>query len=171
MQKTGLAATALVLLMLLIGFAPVVVADEEAGVTVTVTIKLIAISVDPTTHAFGFMDLSSIENTFSEPNYKFRVQNTGNVGEDFTCRASDTDNWTLEASPGADMFALKVSDAYSSETGAEGTYTVLTTTAASWTEDVAANDNMWADLLIETPTSTVSYEEQTTTATFGAVTA
>jgi hypothetical protein len=86
------------------------------------------------------------------------LDNTGTIQVDVTVNATDTSEWTLEASPGHNQFNL-------SFTLGSG-YTAITTTQSVFKNDIAYNESQDFGLRVYMPTSSSSNSSQQTTITF-----
>lgn len=130
-----------VLVFLLVG---PVWAATSGTIDVTVTPKLISLSVSPTSYDYGVLGLSET----AETTITFAVENTGNVDEDFDIKGSNTADWTLSATVGA-------SEAYRHDwKEVSGGYAALTTTTGvSAATSVAATNSESFKFRLHTPTA------------------
>lgn len=121
-------------------------ATTTGTINVTVTPKLISLSVSPTSYDYGTLGLSEIATT----TIPFAVENTGNVDEDFDITGDDTADWTLSATVG-------VLDAYRHDwkNMSGGGYTALTKSAGvSAATSVGASNSANFKFQLHTPTIT-----------------
>lgn len=150
----------LVALMIATAFVTPVMTQENATINVTVTISQLGVEVSPATYDFGLMNLNDVASTSAD---YFSVTNTGNVPSNMTMKATNTSNWRLSPSPGADAFTLE----YRLDT----TWIPLTTSPVIFAENIGPGENETFALQMKTPTSTTSYGQQSTTITIGVVAA
>lgn len=172
MQKKLIAMVAMAMVFSVMASATVYAADQE--VACTVTVRSIALTVDPTSHAFGVMDAGAKENTYTGTAHKFTLTNSGNCKENFTTKGAATTAWTLAASQGSEEYMMKQTSASSTETESETEFGItLTTSPATLTgaQNVSANAVNYFDLLMGVPTSTAATSQQTATVTIGAIAA
>jgi hypothetical protein len=80
----------------LLGFAmaDLVSAASTADITVTVTCRLLSVSIDPGTYAFGTVS----ESSKTVASTSIGVTNNGNVNEDFELKLTNNTSWTLKQS-------------------------------------------------------------------------
>ena len=132
-------------------------AASTGTINVTVTPKLISLSVTPTTYDYGTLGLSdSAETTIT-----FTVENDGTVAEDFDIKGFDTADWTLSGAVGADTYK------HDWKEGA-GTYAALTTGGAAGATSVAAGNSKSFRFRLNTPTSSGATNAQSPNVTFTA---
>jgi len=78
--------------------------ESVTPVTGTIVSETIGITVDPGAWALGTVSLSSVKESGT-----FTLQNTGNVAEDFSVRATDgSGGWLLSGTVGQDAFKTEV---------------------------------------------------------------
>lgn len=144
-----------VLLITLVMMGPVF-AGDSAGVVVTVTAENISISVSPGSYNYGALALGTTTETAST----FTASNDGNVTENFFIRGANTTNWTLATAPGDNQYE------HDWKQGA-GSYSPLTTANQAAGGPVLAGNNLANyKFQIHMPTSSASYDQQSTTVTF-----
>lgn len=144
---------------------PLAAADTTGTVTATVTAQNVSVSVSDGAVSFGTVTTSDTQDTTSGGvDDSQTATNDGNVTEDFSIKATDSTNWTLDTSAGDETYTMKscTSDCDGSPTwnavGIDPSYQTLSTS-------VAASGSTTFDLQVGTPTSTTSYTEQTITVT------
>ncbi len=80
-------------------------AGAQSTVIATVTVQNIALSVTDGTIAYGIIPANTSRSTCTtEANELQTVTNTGNVSATFNIRGTNSANWTLAATPGADQY-------------------------------------------------------------------
>jgi len=145
---------------------------DTAGVTATVTVQNISVSVSDGAIAYGTLAASTSEDTTSSGlNDSQTVTNEGNVTETFNIKGSNSTNWTLAATTG-------VTDEYVHKfcTAGDGTgvpdpcdsgpvYTALTTTYQTLATSVAAAGTQLLDLQITTPSVSTNFDQQSVNVT------
>ena len=137
-------------------------ADDEDGVEILVTPKIVAISIAEGQLDYGSPEVGSIDN---RPNPDdFTVVNESTVGVDLQISGTDSvsdingaPGWTLGAAPGPDAyvhrFSLAVTPVY------PGEFTTLMTAPAPFTT-VAIDGSVDIKLSLDMPTSTTSLDRQ-----------
>ncbi len=133
-------------------------AQVTDSVTATVTPANIALSVDPGTVTYGYVSLNSSANTTaSGVNQTQTINNDGNVDLDFDITGTNSDDWTIGLTQGADIYKHEfcVTDCDSSPT-----WTAFTTSYVSVATDVESEGSQDFDLRITLPTTTTSYDQQ-----------
>ena len=159
-QRRGWEATAIgVALMAGLFFAvSAISARADATVSATVTVTNLAVTVGDGSIAYGSLGLNTTKSTSTGMWDTQTATNTGNVAEDFNIQGTDTGNWTLAASAGAEQYehAFCISGCTTAPTN----YTALTTSNTSLASNVAANGAQAFDLALTTPTSTTHYTQQ-----------
>lgn len=155
----------LVVILAAVVVAPVW-AGGEATISCTVTPRLIAVSVDPNYVDYGVVDLGS-----SAVSWEFTATNVGSAPEDFTIMGAGTQAWTLiDTTPDPNQYMHEFAKPTYPAGGAHDGWTALTATYQPLAAAVAANGGYQNfKLQIWTPTSTSSYDEQTTSVTVMAV--
>ena len=124
----------------------------QSTINVTVTPKLISLSVDPGSYDYGALDL----NASAETTTTFEVMNTGNVDE-----GTDTTNWTLAGAVGVDAYKHEWKE------GA-GSYSALTTSNQPAATSVSSSGSKDFRFKLWTPTSSTSFNAQNASVTFTA---
>ena len=104
------------LIVLVFSLVGPVWAATTGTINVTVTPKLISLSVTPSTYDYGTLGLSATMETTTT----FSVENDGTVAEDFDIKGFDTADWTLSGAAGAYSYAHDWKEA-------SGSYAALTT--------------------------------------------
>jgi len=144
-----------VILIMLTMMGPVF-AGTSSGVSVTVTAKNISISVSPGTYNYGALALGTTTETAST----FTATNEGNVTENFLISGTDTADWTLAGTAGADQYEHDWKQG-------SGSYTALATGNQAAGGPVAAGNSLSSyKFQIHMPTSSTSFAQQATTVTF-----
>jgi len=82
----------LMLILLLIGLVSQLQAGQTAGISVTVTLELISVSVAPTSWAIGSVAAES-----SKESGTYTVTNDGNVTENINIQCGNSASWTVTA--------------------------------------------------------------------------
>ena len=166
----------------LFGFAVANIADaaSTANITVTVTCRVLGVTVSPTTWNIGLVETNSINLSTA-----FTVTNTGNAQQDFQLNAANSVGWTIGATPGSEVFRMSAifKDVAPVESNFiandDLTTSAVTATAAIFCIDAdaagvkgydvvaAATRNLW--LRFQAPTSTTATAEQSITVTITAI--
>ncbi len=133
-------------------------AATSGTINVTVTTKLISLSVSPTSYDYGTLDLSDT----TETSINFDVENTGNVDEDFDIKGADTTAWPLSGAPGADLYQHDWREVVS------GSYAALTTGNVVAATSVGASSSESFMFKLHMPTSSSSNAAQAPNVTFTA---
>ena len=133
---------------------------QEASVSATVTPQLVAVSVDPTSVAYGTLAVNTTDNLPTAAS--FDATNDGNVNADFVIKGSNTtpDNWTLAATAGSATYVHRFSS-----TGSGGTFTALTLTNQTLASAITAGSFQTVHLNLDMPTATTATAEQTASVT------
>jgi hypothetical protein len=82
----------LMLILLLFGLVSQLQAGQTTGISVTVTLELISVSVAPTSWAIGSVAAES-----SKESGTYTVTNDGNVTENISIQCGSSANWTVAA--------------------------------------------------------------------------
>jgi hypothetical protein len=136
--------------------------QDQEPIAVTVTPKLVAISVSPTTVSYGTVSLGVGK---TAPSDSITVTNSGNVAEDFDIEGDNASTaggmWSLvsgSGSPGANQFkhSFNLGPSY------DDPFTALTSGFSNFVDDVAASGTQDFKLKIEMPSSTSVYGQYTT---------
>lgn len=165
------------ILSLVLALAAPALAATEEGVTATVTPQLVSVTVDVSSVGYGTQNLSTTDNKpTGDP--EITATNNGNVAENFTIKGDDAtasgSTWTLSTTAGASAYVHK----YNADTG--GTYPDLSSVAldktgkslstgvsggTSCTTTCTGGGSEAFKLRMDTPTSTSSFAEHSTTVT------
>lgn len=162
-MKSFIASVAILMLMGgAVGAA--VRAATEAGVTATVTVQNISVTVADGTVVYGTLAVNTSKDTTSGGlNDSQTVTNDGNVTSTINIRGTNSANWTLAAVAGSEQY---VHQFCTSGTGvpdpcdAAPVYTALTTLNQTLAANVAAAGTKLFDLKITTPTATANFTQQ-----------
>ena len=154
----------LIIFVLTLVVFPVDAADEDT-VTATVTVQNISVSVSDGAVAYGILALNTSAGTNGSDTQT--AENDGNVTVDLNIRGSNTADWTLAGSNGANQYIHRFCTTTCGT--APTNYTALTTSYATLTSGVTPSGTQTFDLYITTPTSTVSYLQQNANITVQAV--
>ncbi|MCK9368544.1 hypothetical protein M0R04_01040 [Candidatus Dojkabacteria bacterium] len=158
----------LILLSSLFVSLPVVLADDTASVSATVTAQNVSVTVTDGTIAYGIIPANTSKSTIStDLNDQQTATNEGNVAEDINIKGMDSTAWTLSATTDANDYVHKFCTT-SCTTPPTG-YTALTTNYQTLKSDLATSGTQVFDLQITTPTSTSTYDPQTVDVTVQAV--
>lgn len=135
-------------------------AVTESSVAATVTVQNISVSVTDGTVAYGTLPVNTTKSTLvGDLNDLQTATNNGNVTETLNIKGSDSANWTLAATAGANQYKHEFSkDAFV-------TPTVLTTAYQTLQAGVAADGTQTFDLRITTPTSSTNFGQQSVNVT------
>lgn len=144
----------------------VISAADEDDVSATVTVQNISLSVSDAAIAYGTLAVNSSQNTVTLTDTQ-TVTNDGNVTIDMNIKGADTAAWTLAGTAGANQYVHRFCPATCGTFPTN--YTALTTSYATLAETVAASGTQSLDLGITTPTSSVSFTQQTANVTVQAV--
>jgi len=137
-------------------------AADEGTVTATVTAQHVSITVSDGSVAFGTVNSGSYGDTTDDGvDNSQTATNTGSVTEDFTIKADDTANWTLESSAGTNQYTL---DHCTSSCDDSPSWSAISTDYGALASSITASNSQDFDLRVGTPTST-TYGEQTITVT------
>jgi len=137
-------------------------AATEGTVTATVTAQHVSITISDGTVAFGTVSSGSYGDTTDDGvDNTQTATNNGSVSEDFTIKADDTTNWTLESSAGTNQYTL---DHCISNCDDSPSWNAISTDYGTLASGIAASNSQDFDLRVGTPTST-TYGEQTITVT------
>ena len=117
----------------------------EGTVTATVSLAQISIGVDPTSVAYGPLDLESTGN-FPSPT-SFVVTNNGDVTEDFIVRGQNSANWTLGPDAGTNIYKHEVS----TNAFGGGEDFVLDTSGVAVASNIATNGTVTMSLRLDMP--------------------
>ena len=137
----------------------VAIAATTGDITATVTAQNVAITVGDGTVAYGIVAVSgNADTTSGGVDDTQLVTNTGNVNGDISITGTNSANWTLESTIGAEQYVHKscTTTCDSSPTWtefAEAGYTTLE-------NDVAPAGTIDLDLQLLTPSSTGTFTEQ-----------
>lgn len=133
-------------------------AATEQGVTATVTVENIAISVSDGSIAYGTLAANTSQDTVTLTDPQ-TVTNDGNIAENFLIRGQNSASWTLAAAA--------ASEAYKHEFSITATFpgTALTTTNQSLATNIATLGTTTLDLQITTPTVTAATNVQSVNVT------
>lgn len=142
---------------------PLGAAQHEAGVTATVTVENIAVSVSDGGVAYGALATSAFGDTTSNGvNDSQTVTNDGNVNEDFVIRGDDTATWTLEVAIGANQYTH---DFCITTCDTTPVWNALSTSNTSLVSTVAPTVGQVFDLQIQAPSSDSSAVQQSAVVT------
>ena len=98
------------ILSLVLALAAPALAATSANVTATVSVKEIAVSVDPTSFDYGVLDAGATSTSTGSPDPAgIDATNDGNVKEDFSIRGADTTNWVLAGTAGVNTYVHEAS--------------------------------------------------------------
>lgn len=162
----------LIAILSLVGFGFLslpIQAASTATVTATVTVQNVSVSVSDGSVSYGTVGTSSSEDTTSGgTNDSQTATNNGNVTETLNISGADTTAWTLAGAVGADQYKH---DFCTSNCDSSPTWTALTTSYQTLNNSVSASGTQVFDLRINTPSSSSSYTQQSTTVTIQAVAA
>lgn len=146
------------------GWAFAVGAADTAGVSATVTVQNISVTVSDGTLAYGTLGLNTSKDTTSGGLNDTQVAtNNGNVTENFNIRGQNSVAWTLEAATDANKYKhefCKAGAGAPDPCDATPVYTALTTSNQTLASSVAADGTQRFDLKITTPTSSSSFTPQ-----------
>ncbi len=132
-------------------------AATTGTINVTVSPKLISLSVDPTSYNYGFLDISET----AETTITFDVLNNGTVDEDFDIKGIDTVNWNLSGSVGATNYMHEWKEVL-------GGYAALTTGNVPAATLVGATTSESFKFRLSTPSTVVSTDPQSPNVIFTA---
>lgn len=131
-------------------------ADDET-VNATVTAKVISLTVNTNSLAYGALGLGTSDNVPSPTNVE--VDNSGTVTEDFKIKglASTPTGWTLTSSgPGDNTYRHRF------DTTSGGSFNgALTTSNQALINDVGTGGDIQVFFKLDMPTTTSSFSEQT----------
>ena len=145
-------------------------AATEGSVTATVTVENISLTVADGTVTYGTLGVDTLKDTTSSGlNDSQTATNNGNVNEDFNIKGSDSANWVLAATAGADEYFHKFCRGDTGTCDSTPVFTALTTAYQTLDTAVAANGTQIFDLQINTPTSSSNFTEQSVNITVQAV--
>lgn len=164
-----------ILSLVLLAAAPVFAA-EAGPITATVTPQLVSVTVDVSNVGYGTQNLSTTDNTpTGDP--EITATNNGNVAENFTIKGDDaTDGsniWTLSNTAGADAYVHK----FNNDTGTypDSSSVALDKAGKSLSTSVSGGSSCTTfctgggseafKLRMDTPASTSSFAEHSTTVT------
>jgi hypothetical protein len=168
MKKTNSYKGVLMILSLFISlsiFTLPVWAQETDTVTATVTVKNIALSVDPGNISYGIISAGSTKDTTaSGVDTSITASNDGNVTAVLNIQGADTQSWALnDTAVGTEQYMHEFCTT-SCDSG--GTWTALNnSTYDTLAPSVAASGTQVFDLKIHTPSLTEDYTQQSTTVT------
>lgn len=150
---------------LLVGSILPALAATEAGVTATVTVQNISVSVADGNVAYGTLAVNTSKDTTNTGvNDTQTATNDGNVNETFNIKGSDSVAWTLAAAPSTNQYKHEFCTTGTGVTDpcdATPTYTALTTPGyLQLATPIAPSGTKKFDLKITTPTSSSSFAEQ-----------
>jgi hypothetical protein len=144
-------------------------AADAGGVTATVTIRKLGISVSPPSYGFGQVARGENKNSFHDSSTNtFTVTNTGNHKENFTIKGDNAwDNaghvWVLgNTNSGTDNYVLQA-NAFQSSQSTYGTFENLTATATTKASEVPVNEARYFSLNIYVPQNPTSIQYPYTT--------
>jgi hypothetical protein len=155
MKKLIILVLGLVVLAVL--FTMPVWAATEGTISVTVTPKLVSLSVDHDTYDYGVLDL----NDTAETAITFNVTNEGNVDEDFDIKGFNTAAWTLAGTAGANEYVHEWKEGV-------GSYSALSTSNQPAAASVSSDGSKSYQFRLSTPTSSSSFDAQNPNVTFTA---
>lgn len=126
-------------------------AASTGTINVTVSPKLISLSVSPTSYDYGALGY----NDSTETTITFSVQNDGNVAEDFDIEGFDTADWSLGATAGTDAYVHEWKEA-------SGSYTPLVEapSSAAAATAVASGNSESFKFQLHTPTDSLVTDDQ-----------
>jgi len=105
----------LMLILLLVGLVSQLQAGQTAGISVTVTLELISVSVAPTSWAIGSVAAES-----SKESGTYTVTNDGNVTENISIQCGNSGSWTIVGTiSGPNQFKMEAKG------GDQATYTSI----------------------------------------------
>lgn len=137
-------------------FAAPVLAADTGSVAATVTAQNISLTVSDGTVSYGIVPLGSSKSTITtDLNDLQTATNNGNVAEDFNIKGSNSANWTLAGTAGADQYVHQFCTATC--TTPPTNFNALTTNYQSLGSNIAASGTKTFDLRITTPTSTATF--------------
>lgn len=128
--------------VMLVIFSMPVWGAGDGTINVTVTPKVISLSVTPGSYNYGPIQFGGTAETTTT----FAVTNDGNVSENFLVRGVDTTNWALAGTAGVDAYRHQFKE------GA-GSYANLTTGNQSAASGVAAGGSRNYRFQLSMPTS------------------
>jgi hypothetical protein len=160
MKKVISSALFVILASFLVGIS--IKAADTDTITATVTAENISVTVSDGTISFGVLNLNTTSDTVGGETQT--AENDGNVTEDFNIMGTDTTDWELAdvlQGNGADRFRLQFSlDGSTWSEFEDDDYTPLTSNIPP-----TGGDSDTFDVEVQTPTSSSSYDEQSTTIT------
>lgn len=150
-----------IMILGLVGFVVgvMVQAADESGVTATVTVQNISVSVSDGDVDYGTIAAGASKDTVTLSDSQ-TANNNGNVTETFNIRGQNTACvWTLAGASGDDQYVHEFSD------DAFTTATALTTSNQTLASGVAAAGSQVFDLKITTPNPSSCFDQQSVNVT------
>lgn len=130
---------------------------DTAGVTATVTVENISVTVSDGSVAYGTLAVNTAQGTAINDSDSLddtqTATNNGNITENFNIRGSDSGTWTLAGSAGANQYVHEFCRGDTGDCDGSPTNTALTTSYQALDTSVAKDDTQDFDLRITTPTS------------------
>ena len=148
-------------------------AATEAGVSATVTVQNISVSVSDGGVVYGTLATGTSEDTtLSGVDDTQIATNNGNITENFNIKGDDsTTSWTLAGTAGNEQYVNKFCKVDTGDCDGTPAWTALTTSYQTLKTGVAKDGTYDFDLQITTPTATADFDEQTITVVVQATTA
>lgn len=133
-------------------------AAETDSVTATVTVQNISVSVSDGSVSYGTLALNASANTTATGlNDSQTATNDGNITLELNIQGQNSAAWTLGAAAGANTY---VHEYCVTDCDGTPTWEDLTTSYQTLNASVASSGTQVFDLRLTTPTSTVSYTQQ-----------
>jgi len=139
-----------------------VFANTEAEVAATVMVQNIAVSVSDGSIDYGTLGQNSTQNTLpGGANDMQTATNDGNVTSDIKIKGTNSNDWTLGATAGDNIYTHHFCNATDNDCTTPLTnYTALTTSYTDLKTDVAASGTVDFHLQINTPNPSSVFTQQ-----------
>lgn len=132
---------------------------DTASVTATVTVQNISVAVSDGSITYGTLAVGTSKSTADIPDMQIAT-NDGNVAEDINVKGSNSANWTLASTTGANQYTHKLSI---------GTTSALTTNYSTLITNLGVGITKQFNLILFTPSSSTNYTSQSVDVTVQAV--
>lgn len=146
-------------------------AADTATVTATVTVQNVSVSVSDGTVAYGTLPNNSSSSTIAtDLNDRQIATNNGNVAEQVNIRGTNSADWTLAGSAGADQYVHRFCNLFASGcTSPPTNFTALTTSYTQLATSTAVSASSTFDLMLTTPNPSSVFTQQSVDVTVQAV--
>jgi hypothetical protein len=146
-------------------------AASTATVTATVTVQNVSVSVADGSISYGTLPNNSSSSTIAaDLNDRQIATNNGNVSEQVNIRGTNSADWTLAGSAGADQYVHRFCNLFASSCASPATnYVALTTSYQQLATSTAVAASSTFDLMLTTPNPSSVFTEQSVDVTVQAV--